>query len=500
MLRQNFQQLERSLYTQLAKTPETSLNDVRRIFFSVGQGTKKRLKAWQEKHLGSTKSVALGDPMAIEPEWWKSCYYVVPGGTIIVRENDWGSIIAHTLRFVLTDYLALGNSPDMCSTLDYRFEMANPTTSHPHSQPMRTTIAAPTPSVRSSPSAFFSAATGYRLFSSSSKKDPDPDEDVTWDEPEQYSAIISRKEHGRDSSSLIRDVLGRRVVSNNDVGVFSSRLTALAANPTVQSAEAIHATAVKSQVDEDLNDEATSESLSETITETKLLGSGDITPTRSQPGFIESGLTNSAINTSDINSNEKDSSQITIQKADTQNVEEDEKTPVLPSSPPPLPPKDSIQPQEIPANQRNFEVALPPLPPSPPPTTSGFATSLATGFNNAMRYVFSSETSSQLSSPPSNVKHHDLLRSDTNTIDERPHIKYDWTMGKRVKFSCTVYFAKQFEMLRKRCGVNDVFVKSLSRSTNWAAEGGKSKSNFWKTNDDRFIIKTLVNAWNVADL
>ena len=32
------------------------------------------------------------------------------------------------------------------------------------------------------------------------------------------------------------------------------------------------------------------------------------------------------------------------------------------------------------------------------------------------------------------------------------------------------------------------------------ATGGKSKSNFWKTSDNRFIIKTLVNAWNVADL
>jgi 1-phosphatidylinositol-3-phosphate 5-kinase len=43
-------------------------------------------------------------------------------------------------------------------------------------------------------------------------------------------------------------------------------------------------------------------------------------------------------------------------------------------------------------------------------------------------------------------------------------------------------------------------VTSLTKSANWAAEGGKSKSNFWKTSDDRFIIKTLVNAWNVADL
>jgi 1-phosphatidylinositol-3-phosphate 5-kinase len=27
-----------------------------------------------------------------------------------------------------------------------------------------------------------------------------------------------------------------------------------------------------------------------------------------------------------------------------------------------------------------------------------------------------------------------------------------------------------------------------------------SKSNFWMTSDQRLIIKTLVNAWNVADL
>ncbi|KAI0270206.1 hypothetical protein BGY98DRAFT_267943 [Russula aff. rugulosa BPL654] len=33
----------------------------------------------------------------------------------------------------------------------------------------------------------------------------------------------------------------------------------------------------------------------------------------------------------------------------------------------------------------------------------------------------------------------------------------------------------------------------------WKALGGKtrSRSNFWKTSNDRFIIKTLVNAWNI---
>jgi 1-phosphatidylinositol-3-phosphate 5-kinase len=69
-----------------------------------------------------------------------------------------------------------------------------------------------------------------------------------------------------------------------------------------------------------------------------------------------------------------------------------------------------------------------------------------------------------------------------------------------LKFSCTVYYAKQFDLLRKRCGIEATYLRSIERSANWLAEGGKSKSNFWKTSDDRFIIKTLVDAWNVADL
>lgn len=383
--------------------------------------------------------------------------------------------------------------------------MANLSTPRAHSQPMQMPIATSAPNS----STLFSVATGYRLFSSSSKKDPDPDqESIVWNEPEQYSAIISRKEHGRDSSSLIRDVLGRRVVSNNDAGVLSSRFTALSANPSVQLAEAAHATMVKVQVNEALSYEVASGLVSETDavdSEGKhVLGSADITPTGSHPGSVKSGSTSSV--TVDDNmrggkisssiSNGSESSQVTIQKVDTEHIEK-EKTPMPPSSPPPLPPKGSIQTPENTTDQKDFETALPPLPPSPPATASGFATSLGTGLNNVVRYVFSSETSSRFSS---SIKHHDLLRSDMNIIDERPHIKYDWTMGKRVKFSCTVYYAKQFDVLRKRCGVHDVFVKSLSKSTNWAAEGGKSKSNFWKTNDDRFIIKTLVNAWNVADL
>jgi 1-phosphatidylinositol-3-phosphate 5-kinase len=100
-------------------------------------------------------------------------------------------------------------------------------------------------------------------------------------------------------------------------------------------------------------------------------------------------------------------------------------------------------------------------------------------------------------------KRHALLAANESHlphIDPKPHIKYEWTVGTRLKFSCTVYYAQQFDSLRNRCGVGETFSQSLAATQNWAAEGGKSKSSFWKTQDNRFIIKTLVNSWNVADL
>lgn len=64
--------------------------------------------------------------------------------------------------------------------------------------------------------------------------------------------------------------------------------------------------------------------------------------------------------------------------------------------------------------------------------------------------------------------------------------------GEKVKFSCTCYFAKQFEALRKKCCPTNVdFVRSLSRCKGWSAQGGKSNVYFAKSLDDRFIIKQV---------
>jgi 1-phosphatidylinositol-3-phosphate 5-kinase len=131
--------------------------------------------------------------------------------------------------------------------------------------------------------------------------------------------------------------------------------------------------------------------------------------------------------------------------------------------------------------------------------SDGIILSWTSSLTNTMRYMLKADLPSQPATPPTK-NHHCPLYADLMTIDERPHVKYNWTIGKRLKFSCTVYYAKQFDALRRRSGVEDIFVRNMAKCEPWKAQGGKSRSNFWKTPDDWFIIKTLVNVWNVADL
>lgn len=79
---------------------------------------------------------------------------------------------------------------------------------------------------------------------------------------------------------------------------------------------------------------------------------------------------------------------------------------------------------------------------------------------------------------------HALLRA-TGT-----HLKYQFQEG-QAKMLCKVFYAEQFDALRKKCGVADRIVESLSRCAKWDSQGGKTKSLFLKTLDDRFILKSL---------
>ncbi|KAJ9146033.1 hypothetical protein P3X46_028352 [Hevea brasiliensis] len=60
------------------------------------------------------------------------------------------------------------------------------------------------------------------------------------------------------------------------------------------------------------------------------------------------------------------------------------------------------------------------------------------------------------------------------------------------KYSVICLYAKQFRDLRSRCCPSEVdYIASLSRCRSWDAKGGKSKSFFAKTLDERFIIKEI---------
>ncbi|KAJ3300300.1 1-phosphatidylinositol-3-phosphate 5-kinase [Borealophlyctis nickersoniae] len=70
------------------------------------------------------------------------------------------------------------------------------------------------------------------------------------------------------------------------------------------------------------------------------------------------------------------------------------------------------------------------------------------------------------------------------------HIRYQFWDGP-TRMNCKIFFAEQFDALRRNCGCDETYVQSLARCIKWEALGGKSGSAFLKTRDDRMIVKQL---------
>ncbi|RIB16873.1 hypothetical protein C2G38_2038203 [Gigaspora rosea] len=56
------------------------------------------------------------------------------------------------------------------------------------------------------------------------------------------------------------------------------------------------------------------------------------------------------------------------------------------------------------------------------------------------------------------------------------------------RITCTVYFAEQFDCLRRRCGIEDIYVDSLTRCSSWKVTG-----------DDQLVIKQMVKSWTISE-
>ena len=90
-----------------------------------------------------------------------------------------------------------------------------------------------------------------------------------------------------------------------------------------------------------------------------------------------------------------------------------------------------------------------------------------------------------LLSPVDQVHTEESLLRPTGT-----HLKYQFSEGS-AKMLCKVFYAEQFDAVRRKCGVSTRMVESLSRCLKWDSKGGKTKSVFLKTLDDRFVLKSL---------
>ena len=68
------------------------------------------------------------------------------------------------------------------------------------------------------------------------------------------------------------------------------------------------------------------------------------------------------------------------------------------------------------------------------------------------------------------------------------HLRYQFRDGSAI-MTCKIFYAEQFDALRRTCHVDGRIVESLSRCMKWDSRGGKTKSVFLKTLDDRFVLK-----------
>jgi 1-phosphatidylinositol-3-phosphate 5-kinase len=375
--------------------------------------------------------------------------------------------------------------------------------SHPHTPPLPATPRQQHTMSTLGRSSVSGSTSSFKFFSSSQKPDPDR-EDSVWDEPEAYSASVTRKEHPRDPTALLslREVLRHKVPvdgpqnAQSSSSITISRLANNGAPPSAWAKPAVevnmaaadgHVTGMPEAV-------VTAGRILHELDGASVLSSKGSATDSVASGFVETnvhrGKTSSLLSRVSLESLNAIGAAPSAQRA----------------APPPererankIPGGLLVDPRSRSSTVSTTQDSIDRDRESEAANNESFMLSWTNSLTSAMRYMLKADLPSQPATPPTK-NHHGLLFADPMTIDERPHIKYDWTIGKRLKFSCTVYYAKQFDVLRRRCGVEDVFVRSMAKCEPWKAQGGKSRSNFWKTSDDRFIIKTLVNAWNVADL
>ncbi|KZO99800.1 hypothetical protein CALVIDRAFT_510745 [Calocera viscosa TUFC12733] len=454
-LRTTMHSEETALYADLKPWSAVPLNDVRRRFKVVASQIRGRVEELEVLYADAVGPCTWDDPL-----WWKADTLLLPGSWIMFREEDIGAIISYTL-----------------SSQDYRRALEEPL--------------GPQPAI------------------SSRSPDTDPGDDDAYGVLDSWSAVMSRRENPRDVGALLTmQVLGSKRSNMNGTppksATTSTPPSTFASKGTPKDAWAPADVAVSYQAargalaaaddvliekllqDMDGNPEPNGSTLKQSPSR---LGQPPVTPL------------NRTVSVSSVAGQRL----LGSVRADS--------SPILPSGSP-----SSVHtkgPTESSGRSRSstgstamqVPLSLRHGPDTSVATSTSAPTSSTTaGIPTLLSYLTSTTRSfffGDGESEGSALSRLPLLaveRTRLPVIEEKPHLRYDWQVGKKLKFSCTVYYAQQFEALRRLCGVETEMIESLSECVEWKAEGGKSRSRFFKSKDDRYIIKTLVNAWHVSDL
>ncbi|KAF8309057.1 hypothetical protein DL93DRAFT_2086239 [Clavulina sp. PMI_390] len=543
---------EAALYRQLAHSSLEDLGDIRRAFIMSASDTYQRLRtsmplgldrslggggiALATSSLSNSVSMVPPDLLGTLPDWWGPKMHCLPKSSVVVREAEWGSIIAFALRS--PDYRQelrdIASGPTIAAPTAPGRNLPGLKSSKPKHPPvsMRRSVSGPIAQIGSP-----STSTTSRRMSNAEPRNANDGEELLNQEVEDFSSSISRKDNPRDVTSLLslREVLKHRKsfdTSSTPSKAGSSKSSSRYmppkgawAKPNVQVSmqnAGGEVTASMGSTFPDLPPPPIPMAPSQTVTGANSSAASALSLDR--PAFTRSSTATASLSTVRGPSTADSSvfgtptlKSYTTAATSEQSTSEKGEHSLHPSEVTNVSSHDGDSDAAVSA--ASAIQAPPPDAPSAPLPEHTSGKGLSSTFTTALKLMVTpssptkkgqaldtntSPTSLSTSPYDETIHRLALLGLDQGPsfpkIDARPHVQYDFTIGNRLKFSCTSYYALQFSHLRKQCGVEETLMRSLERTTGWIAEGGKSKASFFKTADDRFILKTLVTAWHVSDL
>ncbi|PWZ01256.1 hypothetical protein BCV70DRAFT_91601 [Testicularia cyperi] len=555
-LRSSFRADEFELYEALQRNLFfDTINDVRKAFADRAKSARNRLNAWIKKHLSKKEQAQLDGYVLDEPEYLQPGRHAFPGSCYLIRENEPLSIVAFSLssRDFRTEIGTLQRDEEERRGYFGQNSINGSSSSYNDQNVLnwRSGIVDGQSTIGSQ----ISSSTGSSISTSTSplreramRKVPlsqlDPDADEVFYEPEPVQAALKRKKRGREASILSLTL--RRVGST--ISESRSNLTTPTSEVPPTPSSAAGATSGLYDVDAS-NDKGKEERSSADDffdADSSINSDVDATATTHRAGALSQRTSelhsqSSFTSVPDRKSSIQQYQTTTLSSNATDSTFRVEVVPVSgrPVSLASLFPASKLVSEggngARTADSRsttgstscaNAAQAKTDMPPPPPPAQS--STKAAMGQSSA-----SMTTSSAACSPFWTVGHsgqqgarpsakdsshraaalqsasegtpaadaQSMVSTSTlpgSTAAESPHIKHNLIHGS-TKISCVSWFAEEFAALRARWGVEHDFAQSLARCQPWNTTGGKSKSAFFKTADERFIAKQLLTVWSVDE-